>query len=57
MEELDDYIKANPGSRMEGISKALGATATELRFPVVKLVRAKKVRTKGQKQNTAYFPV
>jgi hypothetical protein len=56
MQKLAEYIKANPGSRMEAISKALATTAAELRFPVVKLVRANKVRTEGRKQNTAYFP-
>jgi hypothetical protein len=56
-EKLGEYIKVNPGKRMEAISEALGASPAELRFPVVKLVRAKKVRAEGRKQNTAYFPV
>jgi hypothetical protein len=42
---------------MEAISKALSTPAKDLRFPVVKLIRAKKVRTEGQKRNTVYFPV
>jgi hypothetical protein len=55
-EKLGEYITAHPGVRMEALSKALATPAKELRFPVVKLVRAKKVRTEGQKQNMAYFP-
>jgi hypothetical protein len=55
-EQLGEYIKVHPGVRMEALSHALGTPAKDLRFPVVKLVRAKKVRTEGQKQNMAYFP-
>ncbi len=56
-EKLAEFIKANPGVRMEVIAEALGTTATALRFPARKLVTAKKVRTEGQKQNTVYLPV
>jgi hypothetical protein len=56
-DELLDYVKAYPGVRMEALAKALATPAVELRFPVVQLVRAKKVRTEGTKQNMAYFPV
>ena len=55
-EQLSAHIKAHPGVRMEALSRALGTPAKDLRFPVVKLVRARKVRTEGQKQNMAYFP-
>jgi hypothetical protein len=56
IEKLAEFIKANPGARMELIAKALGASAAELRFPARKLVTAKRVRAEGQKQNTTYFP-
>jgi hypothetical protein len=55
-EEALDYIKAYPGVGMEGLATALATPSVELRFPVVKLVRAKRVRTEGQKQHMAYFP-
>jgi hypothetical protein len=55
-EKLAEFIKANPGARMELIAKALGASAAELRFPARKLVTAKRIRTEGQKQSTTYFP-
>ena len=56
IEGLDRYIRAHPGVRMDALSKALATPAKDLRFPVVKLVRAKRVRTEGQRQNMAYFP-
>jgi len=56
IEGLDEYIKAHPGARMDALSKALATPAKDLRFPAVKLVRAKKVRTEGQRQHMAYFP-
>lgn len=56
IEGLDRYIKAHPGVRMDALSKALATPAKDLRFPAVKLVRARRVRTEGQRQNMAYFP-
>jgi hypothetical protein len=54
--KLAEFIKANPGARMEMIAKALATPAIELRFPARKLVAAERIRTEGQKQNTVYFP-
>jgi hypothetical protein len=53
---LGDYIKANPGQRMEAIGKALGTPTKELNLPINKLLAAKKIKTQGQKRATEYFP-
>jgi hypothetical protein len=53
---LGDYIKANPGQRMEIIGKALGVTTRELNLPIKKLLAAKRIRSEGQKRATEYFP-
>jgi hypothetical protein len=54
-DKLGDYIKKNPGLRIEQIGKALGTPTKDLALPVKKLVAAKKLSTKGQKRATTYF--
>ncbi len=55
-DKLGDYIKANPGQRMEAIGKALGLPTREFNLPIKKLLAAKRVRTQGHKRATEYFP-
>ena len=55
-EKLGEYIKANPGRRMESIGKALGMPTRELNLPIKKLLAAKKIRSEGHKRATEYFP-
>jgi hypothetical protein len=54
-DKLGDYIKKNPGQRIEQIGKSLGIPTKDLALPVKKLVGAKKISTKGQKRATTYF--
>ncbi len=54
-DKLGDYIKKNPGNRIEQIGKALGTPTKDLALPVKKLLAAKKISTKGQKRATTYF--
>ena len=49
------YVKANPGTRMEAIAKALRKDTKDLRRSVQDLLAAKKLRTKGQKRGTEYY--
>jgi len=56
VEKLHDFIKAHPGQRMEAIGKALGTPTKDLNLPVKRLLAAKKIRVKGQKRATEYFP-
>src|SRR5215831_1615633 len=53
---LYDYIKGNPGQRVEQINKALGTSTKDLTLPLKKLIAEKAVRTEGEKRATAYFP-
>ena len=55
VDRLGDYIKANPGKRMEVIAKALDLPTRELNLPVKKLIAAKRVRSQGEKRATEYF--
>jgi hypothetical protein len=54
-DRLGDYIKKNPGNRIEQIGKALGTPTKDLALPVKKLLAAKKISTKGQKRATTYY--
>jgi hypothetical protein len=55
-EKLGDYIKANPGLRMEAIARALATPTRELNLPIKKLLASKRVRFQGHKRATEYFP-
>jgi predicted transcriptional regulator len=55
-ERLGEYIKSNPGRRMEAIGKAIGMPTRELNLPIKKLLAAKKIRSEGHKRATEYFP-
>lgn len=50
-----DHVKANPGQRIEQINRALGTRTAELRLPLLKLIAAKEIKTKGQRRATTYF--
>ncbi len=53
---LATYVKKNPGQRVEQIAKGMEVTTKDLRLPVVKLIEAGSLKTKGQKRATQYFP-
>lgn len=54
--KLGAFIKANPGKRIEDIAAELGTTTKELNLSVKKLIKAKRVSTKGEKRATKYYP-
>lgn len=41
---------------MEQIAKTLGTTTKELALPAKKLIAEKKIKTKGERRATKYFP-
>jgi hypothetical protein len=49
-------IKAKPGLRMEQIAESLGSTTKDLALPAKKLIAEKKIKTKGERRATKYFP-
>lgn len=53
---LADFIGENPGLRVEQINAQLGTSTQDLSLPLRKLVAAKKIKTKGEKRATSYFP-
>jgi hypothetical protein len=50
-----DYVKANPGSRLEEIGRGLGVDTAGLKGPIKALLAAGSLRTEGQKRGTKYF--
>lgn len=54
--QLLDYIRDNPGQRMEAIAKAMGSTTKDLTLPIKKLLQQNMVRVEGQKRATSYYP-
>ena len=55
-ESLLGAIKASPGQRMEEIAKGLGTSTGELTLPAKKLLAEKKIKTKGERRATKYYP-
>ncbi len=53
--KLLDYVKGNPGLRIEQIADGMGTSTKELNLPAKKLIAGKQLKTKGQKRATQYF--
>jgi hypothetical protein len=60
LEELSErfasFVAANPGLRIEQINKQLGTTTKDLALPIRKLISESRIKAKGQKRSTTYFP-
>jgi hypothetical protein len=50
-----DYVKSNPGLRIEQINKQLGTSTKDLALPIRKLISEGDLKTKGEKRSTQYF--
>ncbi len=53
---VHDFIRQNPGMRIEQINRQLGTTTRDLALPLKKLIADGAVRTEGEKRSTQYFP-
>ena len=53
--QLMNEIKSKPGRRIEEIAESMGISTKELTLPAKKLIKSKKVSTKGEKRATRYF--
>jgi hypothetical protein len=54
--QLLNYVKSNPGQRIEQIAQGMGTSTKELNLPAKKLLAKKALKTKGHKRATQYFP-
>jgi len=48
-------LRKSPGARSEQLSVAMKMDAKTLRIPLQALIKAKKIKVKGQKRGTTYF--
>ena len=48
-------LKKSPGARSEQLSGAMRMDAATLRIPLAALIKAKKIKVKGQRRGTMYF--
>ncbi len=53
---LADYVKSNPGQRIEQINRALGVPTKDLTLPIKKLLVSNRITSKGEKRATTYWP-
>lgn len=53
-EQFVEFVKNNPGLRIEQINKELGTTTKDLALPIRKLVSEGSVKVKGSKRATTY---
>jgi hypothetical protein len=53
-EQFVEFVKNNPGLRIEQINKQLGTTTKDLALPIRKLVSEGSVKVKGSKRATTY---
>lgn len=56
MTEIRDFVTANPGARMEHMTRSLGQPAARLRSLVNKLLGQGAIRKTGEKRATQYYP-
>lgn len=50
------YIEAHGGQRIEQIAAGMKTSSKDLMLPSKKLLAEKKIKTKGEKRGTRYFP-
>ena len=55
-ERFYEALCAHPGQTMAVLAHKAGSSPDELRYPVVRLIRAGRVRRVGQRQTMRYFP-
>lgn len=53
---LLQYIRENPGQRMESIATAMSSSTRELALPIKRLLRGRRIQVQGQKRATSYYP-
>lgn len=49
-----EFVKANPGLRIEQINAKLGTTTKDLQLPIRKMIADGEIKAKGKKRSTTY---
>jgi hypothetical protein len=50
-----EFVKANPGLRIEQINAKLGTSTKDLRLPIKKMLEEGNIKMKGKKRSTTYM--
>lgn len=53
-EQFFEFVKANPGLRIEQINAKLGTSTKDLQLPIRKMVASGELKVKGKKRSTTY---
>ncbi len=53
---LLDHVRKHPGDRVEQINAVLGTATKDVRLPLANLIGSGKIKTKGTRRATKYFP-
>jgi hypothetical protein len=53
-EKFYEYVKANPGLRIEQINQKLGTSTKDLQLPIRKMIADGELKAKGKKRSTTY---
>ena len=56
VEKAATWIKANPGRGVEAMAADLKLATKDLALPIIKLLDAKRIKRRGVKRATKYFP-
>lgn len=54
-DRLLDYVRENPGLRIEQINEAIGTSTREVRRPLTKLLASGRLRREGEKRASRYY--
>jgi hypothetical protein len=50
-----EFVKSNPGMRIEQINAKLGTSTKDLRLPIKKMLAEGEIKAKGKKRSTTYM--
>src|ERR1700744_927696 len=53
-EKFYEFVKANPGLRIEQINAKLGTSTKDLQLPIRKMIADGEIKAKGKKRSTTY---
>lgn len=53
-EKFYEFVKANPGLRIEQINAKLGTSTKDLQLPIRKMIADGELKAKGKKRSTTY---
>ena len=53
--DLMKFVSSHPGLRLEEIARAMSVTTKDIKYPALKLIASRGLRTEGQARGTRYY--